>query len=303
MLATSRRLRNTSLVIAPALAAALASAVVAAPPAHAATGHYVALGDSYTAGPGIPNQTDANCGRSDRNYPTLTAAGLPAAAFTDASCAGATTAHMTASQGTAPPQLDALRPDTGLVTLGIGGNDIDVSGIIARCVILGKLNPWGSPCKTSYTVAGIDPIGGRIAATGDKVDAVLQEIKRRSPAADVLVVGYPVIMPDDGSNCYSTVPIAKGDAPWLRDVEKRLNAMLAVRAAANGATYVDTYAGSVGHDLCKPLGVRWMEPMEGVDSVGLHPNAAGHEAMAAAVQATAAQAGAARTAAVQEAAQ
>ncbi|MFF4190485.1 SGNH/GDSL hydrolase family protein [Nonomuraea sp. NPDC001831] len=281
-----------SLTFSAAVVTAAVSSLLAPPAAHGSTsdtvsdtavGHYVALGDSYTAGPGIPTQTDADCGRSDRNYPTLTAAARAVAIFTDVSCAGATTENMTGAQGAAPPQLDALRPETDLVTLGIGGNDINVSGIIGRCVILGKLNPGGSPCKASYTLAGIDQLAGRIAATGDKVDAVLQEIRRRSPGADVLVVGYPVIMPDDGSNCYATVPIAKGDAPWLRDVEKRLNTMLATRAAAGGARFVDTYTGSVGHDLCKPLGVRWMEPMEGVDSVGLHPNASGHQAMSAAV--------------------
>ncbi|NRQ34720.1 SGNH/GDSL hydrolase family protein [Nonomuraea sp. NN258] len=284
MPAVSPRHRKTLLALAAG--AALATAAVqppAAASASAVVGQYVALGDSYTAGPEIPNQTDANCGRSDRNYPTLTAAALPGTALTDVSCAGATTAHMTATQGTAAPQLDALRPDTALVTLGIGGNDINVSGVIARCVILGKLNPFGSPCKTSYTLAGTDEIGRRITDTGHKLDTVLQEIKRRSPAARVLVVGYPVIMPDDGGNCYSTVPISRGDAPWLRDVEKRLNAMLATRAAAHGAGYVDTYTGSIGHDLCKPVGTRWMEPMEGVDSAGLHPNAAGHQAMSAAL--------------------
>ncbi|MEU1392232.1 MULTISPECIES: SGNH/GDSL hydrolase family protein [unclassified Nonomuraea] len=288
MLGSSRQFRKKSLALSAAVVTTVVTAVLATPTAHAsargtAVGHYVALGDSYTAGPGIPSQTDADCGRSDRNYPTLTAAARTVATFTDVSCAGATTAHMTGSQGAAPPQLDALRPETDLVTLGIGGNDINVSGIIGRCVILGKLNPGGSPCKASYTLAGIDQLAGRIAATGDKIDAVLQEIRRRSPGADILVVGYPVIMPDDGSNCYSTVPIAKGDAPWLRDVEKRLNTMLAARAAAGGAGFVDTYTGSVGHDLCKPLDVRWMEPMEGVDSAGLHPNAAGHQAMSTAV--------------------
>ncbi|MGH1555314.1 hypothetical protein ACRAWF_36175 [Streptomyces sp. L7] len=31
--------------------------------------YYVALGDSYASGPGIPTQTDATCARSDQNYP------------------------------------------------------------------------------------------------------------------------------------------------------------------------------------------------------------------------------------------
>ncbi|MEU4703002.1 SGNH/GDSL hydrolase family protein [Nonomuraea dietziae] len=294
MPAVSQRHRKTLV----AVAAVVALTTTAAPAAQASVrdtsvrdtsvrdtsvAHYVALGDSYTAGPGIPDETDANCGRSDRNYPTLTAAAIAVPALGDVSCAGATTAHMTSSQGTAPPQLDALRPTTDLVTLGIGGNDINVSGIIARCVLLGKLNPSGSPCKASYTIAGIDQLDQRLKTTAAKVDTVLQDIRRRSPDARVLVVGYPVIMPDDGSNCYATVPIARGDAPWLRDVEKRLNTMLAGRAAANGAGFVDTYTGSIGHDPCKPIGVRWMEPMEGVDSAGLHPNAAGHQAMATSV--------------------
>ncbi|MGW3466325.1 SGNH/GDSL hydrolase family protein, partial [Streptomyces olivaceoviridis] len=44
---------------------------------------YVALGDSYTSGPGIPRQVDAACARSDHNYPSLVAARRQVAAFTD----------------------------------------------------------------------------------------------------------------------------------------------------------------------------------------------------------------------------
>ncbi|RJL19510.1 SGNH/GDSL hydrolase family protein [Bailinhaonella thermotolerans] len=284
-----RPLRRLLSAIAAAAVAGTALAA-GAPAAHAASpGPYVALGDSYTAGTGIPVETDANCGRSDRNYPTLTAAALAPASFTDASCSGATTAHMTTSQGTAPPQFDALTPDTRLVTVGIGGNDIDFVGIIGRCVILGKVNPFGAPCKASYTWSGTDQLAQRIDGVAPRIDAVLQGIRDRAPDARILLVGYPVILPDDGTNCHSIVPIAKGDAPWLRDTEKRLNAMLAARAAAHGAVFVDTYTGSVGHDLCKPRGTRWVEPMNDIDSAGFHPNAAGHEAMARAVTAAAAQ--------------
>jgi hypothetical protein len=57
-----------------------------------------ALGDSYTSGPLIPDQTGvpAGCLRSTHNHPSLVAAALGAVSFTDASCAGATTASMTA---------------------------------------------------------------------------------------------------------------------------------------------------------------------------------------------------------------
>ncbi|MFD4002413.1 SGNH/GDSL hydrolase family protein [Streptomyces rubiginosohelvolus] len=265
------------------LAGTAATASAAPAPVRTDSGapvRYVALGDSFSSGPGIPDQTDEACGRSSRNYPTLVAASLGAASFTDVTCAGADTRHMTTPQGAANPQFDALRPDTTLVTLGIGGNDLDLAGVLTRCVLLGKLAPLGAPCKRSYTLLGTDEIGSRIAATATRVAAVLDEIHGRSPRARVLVVGYPAIVPDDGTACRATVPLAEGDFAWFRDKQKQLNSMLA-REAGNGRdTYVDAYAPSVGHDACKPQGVRWIEPEQTAEAAGFHPNAAGHRSTA-----------------------
>ena len=83
---------------------------------------YVALGDSYTAGPIIPvQQTDPlGCLRSDHNYPHLVAAALGVSNFRDPSCSGAETEDMTMPQGVSPgpnpPQFDSLAADTQLVT-------------------------------------------------------------------------------------------------------------------------------------------------------------------------------------------
>jgi len=76
-----------------AVAAAVSTSLMFSTPAHAAapTGRYVALGDSYTAGPLIPNQVDLNCLRSDHNYPTLASASIHSSSFVDVSCSGATT--------------------------------------------------------------------------------------------------------------------------------------------------------------------------------------------------------------------
>ncbi|MFF1921217.1 SGNH/GDSL hydrolase family protein [Streptomyces sp. NPDC058221] len=245
--------------------------------------HYVALGDSYSSGPGIPQQTDTVCGRSDRNYPSLVASAVGAEVFTDVTCAGADTTHMTGRQESAPPQLDALRPDTTLVTLGIGGNDLDLTGAITRCVLVAYLAPHGSPCKHSFNLIGTDGIDSRINATAPKIDAVLNEIHARSPQARVLLVGYPALLPDDGTPCRSEVPLADGDLGWFRDKEKYLNTMLAQQANVYDAGYVDTYGRSVGHDACEPAGVRWIEPADTGDGAGFHPNTAGHRGMADAV--------------------
>ena len=53
-------------------------------------------------------------------------------------------------------------------------------------------------------------------------------------------------------------------------------------AAATGVTYVDMNQVSEGHDACKPLGVRWIEPvLQGTNPVIVHPNALGEAQMAA----------------------
>jgi hypothetical protein len=115
---------------------------------------------------------------------------------------------------------------------------------------------------------------------------VLDGIHARSPLARVLVVGYPAILPDTGSGCWPSMPIAFTDVSYLRAREKELNAMLAGQAAAHGAGYVDTYTPSIGRDVCKSASVRWVEPIiPGNAAAPVHPNARGEAGMAAAVTA------------------
>jgi lysophospholipase L1-like esterase len=248
---------------------------------------YVALGDSYTSGPLIPDPAGdpAGCLRSTHSYPFLVAAATGAATFTDVSCRGATTADMTRSQsvqlGTNPPQDSALSARTTLVTLQISGNDIDFLGIIEHCTTLSLTDPFGSPCKEHYTSGGTDRLRAAIAAAAPKVAADLRGIHAGAPNARVLLVGYPVILPNSGDGCWPLVPIAYGDVPYLRGVEKVLNSMLAAEAAANNATFVDTYTASIGHDACQPTGTKWVEGLIPTSlAAPFHPNRLGEQEMA-----------------------
>jgi len=270
-----------------ALTAAVVSPAAAAPQGHGqgAQTRYVALGDSYTSGPVIPTQVDANCARSDHNYPSLVAAADHVADFTDVSCGGATTVEMWKPQGTNGPQLDALDHNTTLVTLQIGGNDIGFGSIIATCAGLTASNPVGSPCKDHFGAGGFDQLTLNVLKTAPKVSEVLRAIHQRSPRARVVVVGYPDLLPDNGVPCTSAVvPFAAGDFPYLRDTEKKLNAMLRIEALLHGDEYVDTYGPTVGHDMCKAPGERWIEPLvPAAPAAPAHPNALGEQAMAQAV--------------------
>ena len=270
--------RGRVALAAVAIAAVATTGLVGCEPA---PDTYVALGDSYVAGPLIPSQSTnpLGCLRStNRNYPALVAPKVKAARFVDISCSGATTEDMTAAQDVTPgpanpPQVSAVDARTKIVTLGIGGNDIGFTGIVETCAT--KL-PTQPGCKADYVHDGRDELSERIAATAPKVDAVLAQIKRRGPQAKVFVVGYPTVLPETGNGCYPVVPVLPGDVPYLRAKVKELNAMVAARAAAAGATYVDIATPSIGHDFCQGTSNKWVEGIVPTSTAApVHPNAKG----------------------------
>jgi hypothetical protein len=72
-----------------------------------------------------------------------------------------------------------------------------------------------------------------------------------------------------------------------REAEE-LNAMVAEHAAANGATLVDWYGASIGHDACKLAVIRWVEPLVPVSPAApVHPNLIGMQAASKLVAAAA----------------
>jgi hypothetical protein len=266
-----------------ALAAVLA-ALAAAPAARAAD--WVGLGDSYAAGPLIPNQSlsPLGCLRSSRNFAHLAAA-RRGMSLADVSCSGARTDDMTAAQsteaGTNPPQFNALSAATKVVSLQIGGNDIGFTEILENCV---TYNPFSHPCQDRYAAGGTDQISARIAAAAPKVAAVLAGIKSRSTTARVLVVNYAAILPETGRGCWPQVPLAYADVPYLRAKQHELNAMLASQATAAGATLVDDFTPSTSKNACTSPTVRWVEPLVPNNAAApFHPNARGEAGVADAV--------------------
>lgn len=271
------------------IAVGVATPGTAAPAGSVGTGEvYVALGDSYTSGPLVPNQVGSpiDCGRSDRNYPSLIAAEFRPETFIDVSCGSAQTKHMTEPQtglpagGTNPPQFNALREDATLVTVGIGGNDAGLVGVAEECAQLGLTAPNGTACRDKFAPGGNDTVAAKIEATKPKIAAILETIHRRSPDARVAIFGYPDVLPDEG-NCYPMVPLSSDDVRYIDELIIRINTMIAEQAAKHNADYVDTYADSGGHDVCKLPPERWFEGLVPTEpAFPLHPNAKGLASMA-----------------------
>lgn len=279
---------------------------------------YVALGDSWHADVSLTDYTTehvpSGCAQSRWDYPHQVAKRLRVPVFRDATCGGATTRELRHAQdvnripglydGVNKPQFDRLTRHTDLVTFGIGGNDSGLSGAAAGCVnLLPELRlpsglalpaPLGRPCRHGWVRAnGTDLMGRRIAQLTDRVTAAVQEIKKRSPKATVLVVDYLAGAPTD-HGCFPYQPVHNGDLKWIGRQLGNLNAMLreAARRAGERVRYVDTYSGSVGHDVCELPGTNWVEGVLPLSAnppglaVPFHPNRLGADHQARTVLAS-----------------
>jgi hypothetical protein len=128
---------------ASSIARAAESEQVAAVEESLAGQRYVAIGSSFAAGPMLPpakGGAPARCGQSMNNYPTLLAERF-GMILTDRSCSGATTNNVLGPWGDIPPQINAVTPQTRLVTVTIGGNDLNYIGNLftATCIQRAKL--------------------------------------------------------------------------------------------------------------------------------------------------------------------
>lgn len=248
---------------------------------------YVALGDSYTAAPLrlLPDEVKG-CMRSKKNYPHLVAAELDNTELVDVSCSGASTDSMFEAQGfdygddRRPPQLDALTPDTDLVTVSIGANDFRLfRSMMIECLEIAKTDPDGAPCRESNTRGDRDRLERTIDRIEPRVGRVVDDIRERAPEARVLVVGYPRLLPATGS-CPHRLPLAKGDYDYARGLNERLAEAVRDGGIGAGADYVNLYRASKKHDICSDE--PWIAGIRGAHhrAMGLHPYPREQEAVA-----------------------
>jgi len=317
------RRRVSSLIAAAVAVTALTATVAAAPSAgaHTAGGTagrtYVALGDSYAAGFGLPAPATPTrpafpgCAQTSLDYPHRLAARLKLQ-LTDASCSGATTADFYTPQnvpGPMPPaQLNvvkALQPN--LVTVTIGGNDLGFASIAQTCLAASPsgplfLHPTFASCTAYFasSAGSADNPYARLAGVGAKVRAALKAVHKAGPHARILVIAYPAIAPNarntplggcfaanaiPGAPLASAFPFTDTDVPFLAQLQQRLDGEIAEATRDSGGSYTDIYRASLPHSACSPESTRWVEPVVpgGGGSNVLHPSLAGTAAMAAAL--------------------
>lgn len=229
----------------------------------------------------------------DRRFAADPPAGRPVN-LTDFSCGNATIPEIAQSRQkpvspvqppadgwlSVAPQVDraGIGTHTAVVTIGIGGNSLPVGKMVPACLLGGIGQPdEATPCRDAYEAGGpfLDP-----ESIYDKYDRITREyatmlraVHEKAPHAKVITVGYPTIFPEDPTACdradttqfaariagLGVVSLTHGDIAWLHEVITHLNAIIRAITELSGDTYVDTAASSVGHDVCRPSSVKWVE--------------------------------------------
>lgn len=243
---------------------------------------YTALGDSYTSETRLADApyTNADCFQSSANYPHLTAHAL-GLRLSDASCAGALTAHLTTPQTSHhnPPQETQLSATTRIVSVLYGFNDIGFGEIIGfKCPSTSPTGPSRSgfeACRDYYQQGGTDTLLDRVARFRASFASALVEIRAKAPNATVFVMSYEAPWSPTAADCWSPLyPVQDSDTRYLASVQRALVDVLAQDAAQAGAHFVDLYDDAVKHTPCAAPDARWVAPYG--PGPYMHPTNLGH---------------------------
>lgn len=243
---------------------------------------YVALGSSYAAGPGVGEpdpQAPEKSGRSLSNYPRLVARALDLQ-LRDVTFSGATTATiLTESQEGEPPQIEAVRPTTHLVTVTIGGNDVGYVTALGAASLPKALRMLPGVGRSLRSALDQDERDRAIRLVQGSIRRIVSEIRTRAPEARVVLVDYPTVLPAED---LPSLPFSSADAALGRHIAAGLERATAAAAEESGADLVRASEASRLHHAWSPepwtSDQRGLLPFTAADP--FHPTAAGMQGVA-----------------------
>ncbi|CCK31215.1 Lipase [Streptomyces davaonensis JCM 4913] len=236
---------------------AVGAVLAGAGSAQAATGPYVALGDSYASGVGAGSyiSSSGDCKRSTKAHPYLWAAANSPSSFAFAACSGARTGDVLNNQ------MGSLNSSTALVSISIGGNDAGFADVMTTCVLQ----------SDSSCISRINTAKAYVDSTlPGQLNNVYSAIRTKAPNAHVVVIGYPRFY-KLGQSCLG---LSETKRKAINDASDYLNAAVANRAAAHSFTFGDVRPTFTGHEICS--GSSWLHSVNWLNiGESYHPTAAG----------------------------
>jgi lysophospholipase L1-like esterase len=273
------------------------------------SGRYVALGDSFSAGEGLEpfiagtqdtNEGGDRCHRSERFAYALLLTFVEETKTVFRACSGAKVANVFDTTQEHSGVLDSQGLQVGpgiagndvtLVTLTMGGNDIDFAKALSFCFSNGpncsELPYKGYEHLSDWVDAGLSQLKLNLIGLYERLRAAF-------PRARILVLGYPSLFPVKASPIYDvrralcTTLFEAWTAPEreaIRNWGFSLNRVIleATQAAGAGIEYVDISSHFAGHEPCSTGGewVRFVGLLSNaVRDSSFHPLADGYRMMA-----------------------
>jgi lysophospholipase L1-like esterase len=257
-----------------------------------ASPEYVAMGSSFAAGPGIGERAEGSprsCRQSASNYAHLLARrrGL---SLQDVTCSGATTQTVLhANAEGVPAQIEAVGPETRLVTVTVGGNDV---------FYMRNLWAWscgGDPAAVPGPLRGFvcsaappEQVAQAFEGLETNMLEIANQVHARAPAAKLVFVDYLTVLPDTGSCAQAPMTAAQYQA--ARGVARRLLAITHKVAAEAHALTVSAALLTRGHDVCAAdpwiTGFAFTPGAQGFGTLPYHPTQPSMDAVAAALDET-----------------
>lgn len=268
---------------------------------------YVALGDSFQSGEGAPayepgtatddtgGTPENRCHRSLKAYPQLVF-DTPGTGqrFTFSACSGATIATLYDRDGkeNGPPwnenaQIDDVGGDATLVTIGIGGNDVEFANTLQECILANVTRQ--TPCNDTMdaqVTALIDGITQPEAGVRlSRLQKAYSDLRKRAPRARILVMGYPRFF-RSGNITGGCAGVRPSDQLWINEKIRQFDEAIRSNVTQMGLDYVDTYDLPEGHELCSDVPID-EEFLNGIVPLNkehsYHPKTYGHARIAEAV--------------------
>jgi hypothetical protein len=255
---------------------------------------YVALGDSYSAGWGLvpyfrPGDPDAHadfgdapaadpvkCGRSPLasafsvKLPNATVSidHDPGAEMRFRACGGAVSVELVGRPQhpkEAGPQVRFIDDSTDLVTLTMGGNDVNFANIIKKCATNTSTDCQTQPylrLNSGLTLTLDEFTDLRLALVHlDLLDA-LRTVRAKAPNSTVLVADYPHLLSVTApGHCQEEAAYSRGEREWLASGVDRMGTIIERAAREAGVFSTSVISAFSTHEKCGG-GQDWMYGVE-----------------------------------------
>ncbi|MGV9002124.1 MAG: SGNH/GDSL hydrolase family protein [Candidatus Saccharimonadaceae bacterium] len=227
------------------------TATFAPGPQYSTNPYYLSFGDSFSSGEGelsdsfylaSTNTALNHCHVSTRSYPYLLGS-FRHTSTSNLACSGSRTTDV--QQASRAFQFGANSTLPTVVSLGVGGNDVDFMGKLKSCIGVGTCE-WakeGNRKTTAYEIQGLFP----------KMVDIITELKTNFSPASFFLVGYPdVINSQANASCSSLVSalLDASERRYMSESIKYLNVVLRAAATYAKVSFVDIEDAYQGERLC-----------------------------------------------------